>query len=127
MIGQSQSGTGKTAAFVLTMLSRVDVSQNCPQAICVCPSRELARQIMDVAEQMGQYVTGLTKRLASKDTLERGEKITEHIIVGTPGTIKDVCSFLFLQKKSFVKVMGGLLVGFNFSSNFWNSRVSNRS
>ncbi|POW09650.1 hypothetical protein PSTT_06695 [Puccinia striiformis] len=89
MIGQSQSGTGKTAAFVLTMLSRVDVSKNCPQAICVCPSRELARQIMDVAEQMGQYVTGLTKRLASKDTLERGVKITDHIIVGTPGTIKD--------------------------------------
>jgi ATP-dependent RNA helicase DDX19/DBP5 len=92
MIGQSQSGTGKTAAFVLTMLSRVDVSKNCPQAICVCPSRELARQIMDVADQMGQYVTGLTKRLASKDTLERGERITDHIIVGTPGTIKDVCS-----------------------------------
>ncbi|PLW21183.1 hypothetical protein PCASD_18794 [Puccinia coronata f. sp. avenae] len=89
MIGQSQSGTGKTAAFVLTMLSRVDVSKNCPQAICVCPSRELARQIMDVADQMGQYVTGLTKRLASKDTLERGERITDHIIVGTPGTIKD--------------------------------------
>ncbi|CAH7683417.1 P-loop containing nucleoside triphosphate hydrolase protein, partial [Phakopsora pachyrhizi] len=89
MIGQSQSGTGKTAAFVLTMLSRIDASKKCPQAVCVCPSRELARQIMDVADQMGQYVEGLTKCLASKDTLERGREILDHIIIGTPGTIKD--------------------------------------
>lgn len=89
MIGQSQSGTGKTAAFVLTMLSRIDVNQKRPQAICLCPSRELARQIIDVAEQMSQYVEGLTKCLASKDTLTRGQKISDHLIVGTPGTIKD--------------------------------------
>ncbi|KAG8678730.1 RNA helicase required for poly(A+) mRNA export, partial [Ceratobasidium sp. 395] len=48
MIGQSQSGTGKTAAFVLTMLSRVDMSSPTTQAICLAPSRELARQIMSV-------------------------------------------------------------------------------
>ncbi|KAH9815787.1 P-loop containing nucleoside triphosphate hydrolase protein [Melampsora americana] len=89
MIGQSQSGTGKTAAFVLTMLSRVDPSRKVPQAICVCPSRELARQILDVADQMGQYLEGVTKCLASKDTLERGQRIEAQVIVGTPGTIKD--------------------------------------
>ncbi|EGF99197.1 uncharacterized protein MELLADRAFT_45784 [Melampsora larici-populina 98AG31] len=89
MIGQSQSGTGKTAAFVLTMLSRVDPSRKVPQAICVCPSRELARQILDVADQMGQYLEGVTKCLASKDTLVRGERIEAQVIVGTPGTIKD--------------------------------------
>ena len=48
MIGQSQSGTGKTAAFALTMLSRVDPKLNATQAICLAPARELARQIMEV-------------------------------------------------------------------------------
>ncbi|KAG0150373.1 hypothetical protein CROQUDRAFT_88176 [Cronartium quercuum f. sp. fusiforme G11] len=89
MIGQSQSGTGKTAAFVLTMLSRVDPNKKVPQAICVCPSRELARQILDVADQMGQYLAGVTKCLASKDTLTRGQRVDAQVIVGTPGTIKD--------------------------------------
>ena len=55
MIGQSQSGTGKTAAFVLTMLSRIDFSLNAPQAICLTPSRELARQIMSVIADMGKF------------------------------------------------------------------------
>jgi ATP-dependent RNA helicase DDX19/DBP5 len=67
MIAQSQSGTGKTAAFVLTMLSRVDAKLKQPQAVCLAPSRELARQIMDVANQMGQF-TKITSRLALKET-----------------------------------------------------------
>ena len=55
LIAQSQSGTGKTAAFALSMLSRVDSSEAYPQAVCVAPTRELARQIIDVVRQMGQY------------------------------------------------------------------------
>ncbi|KAJ2808186.1 RNA helicase required for poly(A+) mRNA export [Coemansia guatemalensis] len=89
MIGQSQSGTGKTAAFVLTMLSRVDYDINEPQALCLAPSRELARQIMEVVQQMGKY-TPMKAEYAIKDALKKGEKVTAQIIIGTPGTVSDL-------------------------------------
>ncbi|KZT29679.1 DEAD-domain-containing protein [Neolentinus lepideus HHB14362 ss-1] len=87
MIGQSQSGTGKTAAFVLTMLSRIDFSKNKPQALCLAPSRELARQIMSVVVAMGKF-TPVQTEYAIKDHLPPDvTRITAHIIVGTPGTM----------------------------------------
>lgn len=89
MIGQSQSGTGKTAAFVLTMLSRVEPAINYPQAICLAPSRELARQIMDVVTQMSQFCQ-ISTSLLVKDSLQKGQRpIQSQIIVGTPGTVMD--------------------------------------
>ncbi|KAK4054887.1 RNA helicase required for poly(A+) mRNA export [Microbotryomycetes sp. JL201] len=93
MIGQSQSGTGKTAAFVLTMLSRIDLDLKAPQAICIVPSRELALQILDVVTQMGQY-TPVECFHAGRDTISRGmPKVQAQIIVGTPGTIIDASTF----------------------------------
>ena len=91
LIGQSQSGTGKTAAFVLAMLSRIETSNPSPQAICLAPTRELARQIHDVATQMGQY-TDRQITLASREATPRshGTKVTGHVIIGTPGTILDL-------------------------------------
>ncbi|KAF9811639.1 hypothetical protein IEO21_06488 [Rhodonia placenta] len=86
-IGQSQSGTGKTAAFVLTMLSRIDFSQNKTQALCLAPSRELARQIMSVVVAMGKY-TPVQTEYAIRDALPKGaSRVTAQIIVGTPGTM----------------------------------------
>ncbi|KAJ2307586.1 RNA helicase required for poly(A+) mRNA export [Coemansia sp. RSA 2706] len=89
MIGQSQSGTGKTAAFVLTMLSRVDYDLDQPQALCLAPSRELARQIMEVVEKMGKY-TPMKTKYAIKDSVKKGETVTAHIVIGTPGTVSDL-------------------------------------
>ncbi|KAF7336820.1 hypothetical protein MVEN_02117900 [Mycena venus] len=90
MIGQSQSGTGKTAAFVLTMLSRIDFTKNTTQALCLAPSRELARQIMSVVVAMGKF-TAVQTEYAIKDNLARDSgPITAHIIVGTPGTMTDL-------------------------------------
>ncbi|KAF7316613.1 hypothetical protein HMN09_00393800 [Mycena chlorophos] len=90
MIGQSQSGTGKTAAFVLTMLSRVDFSKPQPQALCLAPSRELARQIMSVVVAMGKF-TPVQTEYAIKDNLARDSgPIKAHIVVGTPGTMTDL-------------------------------------
>lgn len=89
MIAQSQSGTGKTAAFVLTMLKRVDASLDEVQAICLAPTRELARQIQDVARAMGQYTT-CTTALAARENTGRRDKITAHIVIGTPGTVLDM-------------------------------------
>ncbi|CAM9018895.1 unnamed protein product [Wickerhamomyces anomalus] len=93
MIGQSQSGTGKTAAFSLTMLSRVDPSINGVQAICLAPARELARQTLDVVETMGKY-TGITTQLIVPNVVERNAKINANILVGTPGTVLD-----FIRRK----------------------------
>ncbi|KAJ8072280.1 RNA helicase required for poly(A+) mRNA export [Marasmius tenuissimus] len=90
MIGQSQSGTGKTAAFVLTMLSRIDYSINKPQALCLAPSRELARQIMSVVINMGKF-TQVQTEYAIKENLPRSAThVTAQIIVGTPGTMYDL-------------------------------------
>jgi len=88
-IGQSQSGTGKTAAFVLTMLSRVDVTQKVPQALCVAPSRELARQIMDVAVQMSCF-TKVTSAFAIPGMYQKDVKFDAQLIIGTPGTLVEL-------------------------------------
>ncbi|XP_049769936.1 DEAD-box helicase Dbp80-like [Schistocerca cancellata] len=90
MIAQSQSGTGKTAAFVLAMLSRVDPSKNYPQVLCLSPTYELAIQTGEVAVKMAQYCPEIKLRYAVRgEEVPRGTKITEHIIIGTPGKVLD--------------------------------------
>lgn len=64
MIAQSQSGTGKTAAFVLAMLSRVDTSKNYVQVLCLSPTYELAIQTGEVAAKMSQHRKDLQLRFA---------------------------------------------------------------
>jgi ATP-dependent RNA helicase DDX19/DBP5 len=91
MIAQSQSGTGKTAAFVITILSRLDYSRpNQPQALCLAPSRELARQIEGVVRTIGQFVQGLTIQAAVPGAVERNAKVQAMVVVGTPGTVMDL-------------------------------------
>lgn len=89
MIGQSQSGTGKTAAFSLTMLSRVDESLQDVQAICLAPARELARQTLEVIQTMGRF-TKVTSRLVIPGTYSHETRFNEQILVGTPGTLLDL-------------------------------------
>lgn len=89
MIAQSQSGTGKTAAFALTMLKRVDPTISAPQAVCLAPTRELARQILDVLRKMGQF-TDTTFGMCLREEAPRREAISAQILVGTPGTLLDL-------------------------------------
>lgn len=89
MIAQSQSGTGKTAAFSLNILSRIDINKKEPQALALAPSRELARQILGVITHMGQFIEGLTTMAAIPDPSKRGGKYDAHVLVGTPGTVQD--------------------------------------
>lgn len=89
MIGQSQSGTGKTAAFSLTMLTRVDERISEVQAVCLSPARELARQTLDVIQTMGKF-TKVTSKLVVPGSYARGEKIRSNIVVGTPGTLLEL-------------------------------------
>lgn len=64
LIAQSQSGTGKTAAFTLAMLSRVDPSKPYPQVLCLSPTYELAIQTGEVATNMGAFCPNILIRYA---------------------------------------------------------------
>lgn len=91
MIAQSQSGTGKTAAFSLTVLSRIDINIKEPQALILSPTYELALQTGLVVDKMGQYLQ-LDERIAyavKGNRITRGTKITQPIIIGTPGSVGD--------------------------------------
>ncbi|KAI3832186.1 hypothetical protein MKX03_012745 [Papaver bracteatum] len=93
LIAQAHNGSGKTTCFVLGMLSRVDVKLKAPQALCICPTRELAIQNIEVLNKMGKY-TGITSFCAipvdrARDIpINKRSPITDQIVVGTPGTIK---------------------------------------
>ncbi|KAI0137875.1 DEAD-domain-containing protein [Hypoxylon sp. NC0597] len=91
MIAQSQSGTGKTAAFVTTVLARVDHSKPTqPQALLLAPSRELARQIEMVVVQIGQFLPNLAVAAAIPGSIPRDGRVDKSIVVGTPGTVMDL-------------------------------------
>ncbi|AHY77350.1 ADI_G0055920.mRNA.1.CDS.1 [Saccharomyces cerevisiae] len=96
MIAQSQSGTGKTAAFSLTMLTRVNPEDASPQAICLAPSRELARQTLEVVQEMGKF-TKITSQLIVPDSFEKNKQINSQVIVGTPGTVLDLMRRKLMQ------------------------------
>ncbi|XP_004393335.1 PREDICTED: ATP-dependent RNA helicase DDX19A isoform X2 [Odobenus rosmarus divergens] len=105
LIAQSQSGTGKTAAFVLAMLSRVEPAERYPQCLCLSPTYELALQTGKVIEQMGKFHPELKLAYAVRgNKLERGQKISEHIVIGTPGTVLDWCAKLKFIDPKKIKV-----------------------
>ncbi|CAH1118598.1 unnamed protein product [Phaedon cochleariae] len=90
LIAQSQSGTGKTAAFVLAMLSRVVVDKKYPQVLCLSPTYELAIQTGEVAAHMAKFCPEIEMKFAVRgEEVPRNSKLTEHIIIGTPGKVLD--------------------------------------
>ncbi|KAF9403674.1 RNA helicase required for poly(A+) mRNA export [Mortierella sp. AD011] len=98
MIAQSQSGTGKTAAFALTILSRINYDLKAPQALVMSPSRELARQTMEVIQEMGKFTQVTTCQAIKDEALP--PKVTAHVIVGTPGTVTDLIKRRVLDPKN---------------------------
>uniref|UniRef100_A0AAZ3QRP2 RNA helicase n=1 Tax=Oncorhynchus tshawytscha TaxID=74940 RepID=A0AAZ3QRP2_ONCTS len=95
LIAQSQSGTGKTAAFALAMLSHVDPANKWTQCLCIAPTYELALQTGKVIEQMGKFYPEVKLAYAIRgNKLDRGTKLQEQIVIGTPGTVLDWCSKL---------------------------------
>lgn len=90
LIAQSQSGTGKTAAFLLASLSRVDTTQAFPQVLILSPTYELAKQTGEVAMKMAKYMTDLRFKFAVRgEEIARGDRVTSHVILGTPGKVMD--------------------------------------
>lgn len=90
MMAQSQSGTGKTAAFVTAILSRVDFTKpDTPQALIIAPSRELARQIEGVVREIGRFIDDLKIAPAVPGALRPNEPVQASVVVGTPGRVMD--------------------------------------
>lgn len=90
LIGQAQSGSGKTAAFVIGMLYRINIDTPATtQALCITPTRELAVQIANKAViPMAAHMKGLKIKLVlGGEHYQRGQNIDAHIVVGTPGKI----------------------------------------
>ncbi|WP_395244225.1 DEAD/DEAH box helicase [Agromyces sp. MMS24-K17] len=93
VLGTAQTGTGKTAAFALPILSRLDVSQKTPQALVLAPTRELALQVCEAFERYAAHLRGVHVLPVyggqgygvQLSALRRGV----HIVVGTPGRIMD--------------------------------------
>ncbi|MFC5789444.1 DEAD/DEAH box helicase [Agromyces tardus] len=93
VVGLAQTGTGKTAAFALPILARLDVSQKTPQALVLAPTRELALQVCEAFERYAAHLRGVhilpvyggQGYGVQLSALRRGV----HIVVGTPGRIMD--------------------------------------
>ncbi|GMF48115.1 unnamed protein product [Phytophthora fragariaefolia] len=100
LIGQAQSGSGKTATFALGMLYRVDVNVKAPQAVCVGPTRELVRQIMAVVNAMGKFIGVDTFLAIPGNDLARGETLKAQVIVGTPGKVEGMIKKKQLDTRS---------------------------
>ncbi|MDF2184942.1 DEAD/DEAH box helicase [Grimontia hollisae] len=100
-LGKAQTGTGKTAAFSLPLLNKLDLGQRKPQAIVMAPTRELAIQVAAEMKALGQKIDGL-KVLeiyggASIVDQMRALRAGAHIVVGTPGRVKDLINRERLQ------------------------------
>ena len=72
------------------MLFRIEESLAKPQALCLAPTRELARQIMAVVRSMGKFTKITTFLGVPGNDISYGSKITEHIVVGTPGRVENL-------------------------------------
>lgn len=93
IIGQAQTGTGKTAAFGIPLLQRVDPKSKKPQALILCPTRELAIQVSDEIRRLAKYMHGI-KVLPIYGGQEIGRQIRSlkdgvQVIIGTPGRVMD--------------------------------------
>jgi ATP-dependent RNA helicase DeaD len=93
VIGQAQTGTGKTAAFGLPLLEKIDPSVKKLQAVILCPTRELAIQVSDELHRYAKYLHGvrILPVYGGQDIVKqiRGLKDGTQVMVGTPGRVMD--------------------------------------
>lgn len=93
VVGQAQTGTGKTAAYTIPMLMKIDPQIKKPQAIVLCPTRELAVQVAEEIRKLAKYMSDI-KVLPVYGGQEivrqiKSLKTGVQIIVGTPGRVMD--------------------------------------
>jgi len=93
LLGQAQTGTGKTAAFALPLLSRINVKAKSPQMLVLAPTRELAIQVSEAIQSYARHLKGLHV-LPIYGGQSMGIQLRQlqrnpHVIVGTPGRVLD--------------------------------------
>ena len=93
IIGQAQTGTGKTAAFGIPLLQKTDPDSKKLQAIALCPTRELAIQVAEEIRRLAKYMHGIKVLpiYGGQDIVRqiRGLKDGTQIVIGTPGRVMD--------------------------------------
>jgi len=93
VVGQAKTGTGKTAAFALPLLGKIDISKKVPQLLVMAPTRELALQVCEAVKGYGQFMKGLRVLPVyggqGMDKQLRELKRGVHVVVGTPGRLRD--------------------------------------
>lgn len=109
VIGQSQTGTGKTAAFAIPVLQKVDPEIKKPQALVLCPTRELAVQVAEEFSRLGKYMNGV-KTVAVYGGEPIGRQISQlrrgaQIIIGTPGRTIDHITKRRTIKTDYIKTL----------------------
>ena len=100
LIAQAQSGTGKTAVFVISILQMVDYSSPNCQALVLAPTRELAFQIHMVMKALGEYIKFSLHVCTEGTNIEDNIKILKEgvqVVIGTPDRINE------LQKKEYIR------------------------
>jgi len=93
VLGQAQTGTGKTAAFALPILAKLDLKQKLPQVLVLAPTRELALQVAEAFQKYARHMPGFhvlpiyggSDYSGQFRQLQRGV----HVVVGTPGRVMD--------------------------------------
>jgi translation initiation factor 4A len=95
VIGQAQSGTGKTATFSIGVLSRIDLTKNTTQALIMSPTHELTRQITKVISSLSEMMDGIRiKTIIGGSSIDDDVNLMRdtkpHIIVGCPGRVYDM-------------------------------------
>ncbi len=93
IIGQAQTGTGKTGAFALPILNNLDVKQKTPQVLVLAPTRELAIQVAEAFQTYANHMKGFhilpVYGGQGYETQLRALKRGVHVVVGTPGRVMD--------------------------------------
>ncbi len=109
LIAQSQTGSGKTAAFALPILQGIDLERRELQALVICPTRELSAQVSREVRKLGRTHSGLQvvelvggqPARPQRDSLERGAQIA----IGTPGRILDLLERSFMNPDAIKTVV----------------------
>jgi len=103
VIGQSQSGTGKTGTFLIGTLQRIDPKDMDLQALILAPTRELSQQILNVCNNLSSYMKLKTYLLiggnSRQDDLKNLDKNSYQVVIGTPGRVYDMLSSKYLNTK----------------------------
>ncbi|OAI05740.1 DEAD/DEAH box helicase [Methylomonas methanica] len=93
VLGQAQTGTGKTAAFALPILSRINLNQKDPQALVLAPTRELAIQVAEAFQSYAAHIKGfhVLPIYGGQDYTSQLRQLSRgaHVVVGTPGRVMD--------------------------------------